>query len=273
MKPTLNSQLPFFVKSVWEYRKKSLWYGVIMAAYGMMMIGFFPTIRDQSAKFSELLDAYPPALRVAFGIGSQSLSTVEGFLSVEYFSLIWVIIIAIYIFSIGVNTLAGEIDKGTSDFSFTLPMRRVEIVFTKFMANLYLVSLVILATLAATAVGMYTVGETPSAQGFLAFFFIGLLMSFFLLALTTFFSAVFGSKGRVYAAVGAVFVISYAAHIIAGISGKFSNVYYVSFFKYYGDPAITLTTGNFEWTSWLVFAVAGLVLLGGSLVISERRDL
>ena len=273
MKITPNSQFPFLVKTIWEFRRKSVTYGLVMMLYGLMMIGFFPTIREQSAKFSELLDAYPPALREAFGISSESLSTVEGFLSIEYFSLIWLIIMAVYIFSVGVMTVAGEIDKGTSDFSFSLPMRRLEIVLTKFFASFYLISLVIMATLAATAAGMYAVGESPNVKGFLSFYLVGLLLSFFLLALTTFLSTIFSGKGRVYAAAGAFLVISYAIHIVVGLSDKVSGLYHASIFKYYGDPATILTAGHIEWVSMLVFLVAGLVFLGSSLLIAERRDL
>jgi len=155
------------------------------------MISFFPTLQKETVQLEKLLKAYPPALKGAFGMSTSSFSTIEGFLSVEYFSFIWIGIIGILIFSLGASIVSGEIDKGTSEFSFTLPLPRHKIVLSKFIASYFLSLIIILITLISVIVGIYIIGETPFLKGFLAFFIIALALSFFLLASTFFFSSIF----------------------------------------------------------------------------------
>lgn len=273
MKNKMLLNYSFFKKIFWDYRWSILSYSLIVLLYGILLVSFFPGIKESAAEMEKLLESFGSGLFAAFGMNPNSFNTVEGFLSVEYFSFVWVIIISILIFSLGASIISGEIDKDTSEFSFTLPIKRQEIVLSKFLAS-YLVSLIIiLITLISVVIGIYVVGETPYLKGFLAFFVILLALVFFLLALTTFFSSIFDDKGKVYGACGGFFVLSYIIHVFAGISDKASAFYFLSFFKYYGTPETVLTSGSIEVKNILVFLLTGLIFLILGLIISEKRDL
>ena len=263
----------FFKKIFRDYKWSLLLYSLIVLLYGILIVGIFPTVQKETAGLEKLLEAYPPVLKEAFGISTSSLNTIEGFLSVEYFSFVWVGIIGILIFSLGASIVSGEIDKGTSEFSFTLPLPRHKIVLSKFIASYFLSLIVISITLISVIIGIYIIGETPYFKGLLAFFMTALALSFFLLALTFFLSSIFDNKGKVYGACGGFFVLSYLIHILAGISDKVSDFYFLSFFKYYGSPETILTSGNIEIKNIFVFSLTGLIFLILGLIISEKRDL
>jgi len=91
----------FFKKTLQDYKWTTVWYSVMIILYGVMMVAFFPSIRDQQEELKKLIEVYPPSLAEAFGMSAETFGTIEGFLSVEYFSFIWVIIIAILIFFLG----------------------------------------------------------------------------------------------------------------------------------------------------------------------------
>jgi len=263
----------FFKKTFQDYKWSILLYSFIVLLYGVLMIAFFPSIQESSADFGKLLESYPPVIVEAFGINFDSFGTIEGFLSVEYLSLVWVIIISILIFSLGASIVSKEIDKGTSEFSFTLPLKRRKIVLSKFIASFFISSIVVLITLISVIAGAYMIGETLYLKGFLAFLLIALALNFFLLSFATFFSSIFSDKGKVYSICGGFLVLSYVLHVFVKMSDSISNLYYLSFFKYYGNPETILRSGSIDIKSILVFLLVGLIFLVLGFIISERRDL
>ncbi len=263
----------FFKKTFRDYKWSILLYSFIVLLYGISMIGFFPSLQESSADFEKLLESYPPVIIEAFGVNFDSINTIEGFLSMEYFSFIWVIIISLLIFSLGASIVSKEIDKGTSEFSFTLPLKRRKIVLSKFIASFFISSIVVLITLISVIAGAYMIGETLYLKGFLAFLLIALALNFFLLSFTTFFSSIFSDKGKVYGICAGFLTLSYVLHVFVKMNDSISNLYYLSFFKYYGNPETILRSGSIDIKSILVFLLVGLIFLVLGLIISERRDL
>jgi len=263
----------FFKKTFRDFKWRIILYSAISLLYEVMMIGFYPSIRERAEEFKKIIEVYPKGLVEAFGIEASSFQSVEGFLSVEHFSLTFIIIIGIFIFSLGASMVASEKDKGTSEFSFTLPIRRYKIVLGKFISAYLMSFIVVLVSLIGVIVGMYAINETPKIAGFLAFGIVSLAMSFFLLSLTTFISAIFSSKGKVYGVCGVFFILSYLIHILNGMSEKVSDYYFLSFLKYYGVPEEILTSGTVELRNILVFLGVGVIFLTLGLIITEKRDL
>jgi len=263
----------FFRKVFIDYKWSILLYVSIVLLYGALMVGFFPSIKNQSLEFEKLLESYPPAFLEAFGMNSNSFNTVEGFLSVEYFSLMWIIIIGILIFSLGASIVSKEIETGTSEFSFSLPIKRWRIFLNRFIASYLISMIVVFASLITVMIGAYFINESPNLKGFLDFFVVSLALIFFLLSLTAFFSSFSSNKGKVYGACGWFFILSYLLHILAGINDKVENFYFFSFLKYYGDPGTILTGGGINVENILVLFLSGMIFLIFSLVITEKRDL
>lgn len=265
--------LSFFKKTFLDFKWSIFWYGLTTMLYGVAMVSFFPSVRDMGGKFKEILESYPSVLTKAFGMTINSFDTIEGFLSVEYFSFVWVIIIGILIFSLGESIVAGEIDKGTSEFSFSLPLKRQKIFFEKFLASCFIFLIVTLLTLIGIIISANVIGETVNIKGFFAFFAVASAMGFFLLSFAAFFSSLFSSKGRVLGLCGGFFIVSYMIHILAGMSDKVSDFYFLSFFKYYGSPEAILINGSVDVRNILIFLTSGVVFLILGLLLIEKRDL
>lgn len=263
-----------FFKKIFLDRKWSIiTYSMIVAIYGVLMIAMFPSFKESNIDFEELFKAYPKAFIEAFGINVNSFTTIEGFLSGEYFSLMWIIILGILAFSLGSRIVAGEVDKGTSEFSFTLPLRRMKLVLSKFTASYVILLIIVFISLLSVGLGIHGINENPRVKGLIAMFLVGAVLSFFLLAFATAVSSLLGSKGKVYGVCGGFLLISYMLHIFNGISARAADFYFLSFFKYYGSPDKILLTAEITGKNIAVFLIAGIVLLIFSLIMAEKRDL
>jgi len=263
----------FFKKTFKDCKWNILLYSLIVLLYGVLIMAFFPSIQESGADFEKLLESYPPVIMEAFGVNLDSINTIEGFLSMEYFSFIWVIIISLLIFSLGASIVSKEIDKGTSEFSFTLPIKRRKIVLSKFIASFLILIIVTLIAFISLIVGAAIIGESFCLQGLLAFLLIALALNFFLLSFTTFFSSIFSDKGKVYGICAGFLALSYVLHVFVKMNDSISNLYFLSFFKYYGNPEAVLRSGSIDIKDLLVFLLVGLIFLVLGFIISERRDL
>ncbi|MFH1509461.1 MAG: ABC transporter permease subunit [bacterium] len=260
-------------KFFFDFKRSLFWYGLTFVLYSLMMVSFFPSLRDQSAKFNELISVYPEAITKGFGIDVSTFGTLEGFLAVEYFSIVWLIIMGVISFSLGASIMAGEIDKGTSEFTFSLPIKRWKVVISKFVSSVIFQVVINFVILFSTALGFYAVDETPKWEGFGALFLAMIFTSFFMLALATFLSVMLNSKSRVYALAGGFLTASYFLDIISKLIEKAADLKWFTFIHYYGDAQMILSTGNLEWINLFVLGGIGLVLVLGSLLLSEKRDL
>ena len=263
----------FFRKTFRDFKWSIILYSLIVLLYGVLIISFFPSIQESSVDFEKLLESYPPVFMEAFGINFDTIGTIEGFLSMEYLSVIWVIIMGILIFSLGASIVSKEVDKGTSEFSFTLPLKRWKIVLSKFIASFCISIIIVLITLASVIAGAYMIEETINLKGFFAFSLIAFALYFFLLSFATFFSSIFSDKGKVFSICGGFLVLSYVLHVFVKINESISSLYFLSFFKYYGNPEVILRNGSIDVKNILVLLSVGLIFLIFGLIVSERRDL
>ena len=51
-----------------DQRRTTLWFALGAAVYVLAIVAFYPSIRGSSQQFEDLLNAYPEAIREAFGI-------------------------------------------------------------------------------------------------------------------------------------------------------------------------------------------------------------
>lgn len=263
----------FFKKYFWDFRFTLLTYSSIILVYELMLISMFPSIKEQASNFEQMLEAFPEAIVKLFGVTITSMSTIEGFLAIEYFSMVWIIILSIFVFTLGANIIAGEIDKGSSDFSFTLPIKREDLLFGKFLSALFMVFALVTFTVLSCLALIYAFGESTSTSGFFDFWLVASAMSFFLLAFITLLSAIFSNKAFVYAIGSGFLIFSYLLHVLSVMTDKFDQFYPLSFFKYYGNPQELLMGGGIDLQNIFIFLIVSTVLLALSFVIVEKRDL
>ena len=262
-----------FTKTLRDFRWTFLWFVVICVGYVAIISSMYPTIHENAAQFEKIFDALPEGMVDAFGITTQYLTTYQGFISVEYFSFMFIIILAIFIFMLGTSMVAGEVDRGTSEFTFTLPLRRYQILAGKLSASYAMILGLLVAVLAAVYVGGFFVDATLSIRGFLAFFAVLAALGFFLLSVSALFSSIFSRRSLANSASGGFIGISYALLILNGMTDKAAGAYVFSFFKYYGSPERLLLNADMSMSSPLTLGLLGASILVIGFLLTAERDL
>lgn len=111
--------------SLRRLRGQILGWGIGLALPALLIVYVYDAIAVQREQVARLFASYPPELMAFFG-GSQdalAMLTPEGFLSVEFFSLIPVVI-GIFAVLMGSGLLISDEEKGTLDLIMAHPVSR-----------------------------------------------------------------------------------------------------------------------------------------------------
>ncbi|WP_435361213.1 ABC transporter permease subunit [Haloarchaeobius sp. DFWS5] len=226
-----------------------------------LYVYMFPTITS-SVDLDEYMEAWPPALREAFG--AESLGTIEGFLAAELYAFGWVILLGLYMAYSAASLIADDVEHDRMDMTLALPVSRSTVLLEKF-ASMLVPMLVVNAVMPVVVyAGVLGIGESISVADLvmvhvlsipylLACAAIGLVMSV----------ALDRASVAQKAAMGAVFGLFLVGSVTAGTD--FSWVGALSPNRYY-EPSAILVHGQYD-------LVGGALLLGATavLVLASRE--
>jgi ABC-2 type transport system permease protein len=113
-------------------RGKVLGWGLTLALLAGYLVSFYTTIADQQAELQKLIESYPPALMAFFG-GTMDLFTPAGFLHIEFFSYM-PIVLGIFALLAGSGLFAGDEEKGTLNLILSYPISRTRLFWGRVLA-------------------------------------------------------------------------------------------------------------------------------------------
>jgi ABC-2 type transport system permease protein len=263
--------IPLILQTMKKRYLTWLAYGVIGLGLVVLYVALFPALQHQAASFNQLLKSLPHSILKAFG-ADVSLDNVGGLLVSKQFGLVWPLMAAGLVISFAGSTLAGEIDSGTLALLLGLPLSRIKIYFSKFLAGV--IGLVVFVLLSVAAIipvaAAYNVSVGASDVWKLAL--IGLLFSFSILGMTMMFSAFFSDRGKVYATGGGTLLIMYVLNLIAALKSSLSQLQYVSLFYYYNAGSV-LVNHTLDATSIVVLVGVAIVTSLVGAYWFQRRDI
>lgn len=246
-----------------DQRRSILLWGVSLGALGGFMAAIYPSIEDSIGK---LLSSYPEALKRAFDV--TDLSTVEGYVHAEMFSLIVPLAIAFYGVRSVASAIVGAEEHGQLDTLLALPLSRRAYAVGCLAAAL-LASGAVLAIAGAITLLVGRIAGTGLSPGLMGAGSLGVWPLAVLGAgLATLGS---GALHRARSATGmamGVIVAMYALDIGGKLSDPLEPLRYASAFKYYGAPLRDGIGGGF-----FVILAAGLALAAAGVWFFDRRDL
>lgn len=266
--------LKIFNRTIRDGKLGLLIYIVAAVIFLWMYVALFPSIKEKSANFNQILDAYPKDMMKAFNIEISELSfnNLQSFLSMEYFSMVWPIMAIALVVSLAASALAGEIEKGTIVFLLSQPISRLSLFWAKYLAGLFSLAIFIVGSILVTIplAAIYSidfVAKNYLIVSALAFFFGAAIFS-----IGFFFSALFSEKGRVaFLTVGLVLVM-YVLNVIANLKESLADLKYGSFF-YYFDFKSAVVDGKINAESLWVFGAVIIVFALLAAVIFKKRDI
>lgn len=264
---------PLFTKTLKTNRIGFLIYNAICIGFVWFYAAFFPSIFKESEKLKEAFKAYPQDLMKAFGIEIESfISSFEGFMAGEYFSMLWPIILIVLIIAYAASAIAGEIEAGTIELLLAQPISRLRIFFSKYLSGLFIITIFITISNASVILFAQLYNVSFHWENFLTISVLGLLFAFAVFGICFMLSAISSSKGRPAALTGGLLIIMYALNIFSTFQESLKNLKYASFFHYY-DQNAALLNNHIDTLSIVVFLAVGLICTIIGAVAFVKRDI
>ena len=237
-----------------------------------MYVAMFPAMREQSEVFSKAFESFPDALFKAFGIDDLNMSTIESFLALEHFSIVWPLMAIFLLVAIAGRGLAGQIEDGTIEVTLQCPVSRLQLFFAKYLVGL--ISLLVFTIFSIFSIiplaALHKIDYAIS--NFMSVAVLSFLFGWAVLSVAMLFSSIFSEKGRVYMAIGGILLVMYVLNIAASINDSLDGLKYASFFNYY-DYNGALIKNSLNGTAVGVFIITAVICTAASSLIYQKRDI
>ncbi|MDP3965083.1 MAG: ABC transporter permease subunit [bacterium] len=237
-----------------------------------MYVALFPTFSEQAASMDEFIKSFPEGFMKAFGIEDFDLSTIEKFLSTEQYSFVWPLLTLFFLVSMAGSSLAGEIERGTSEMLLARPVSRNTLYWSRYLSS----AAMFVVFLAFTVLAVIPLSELHGVEYVIKSHLIlagtAFLFGLAVLSIAMMLSALFSERSKVYMITGGVLVAMYVLNIVSVLKESLVNVKYLSFF-YYFDPGDALVRQEVSPEGfWVFLGVIIVCSMAGSIFFS-RRDI
>jgi ABC-2 type transport system permease protein len=247
-----------------------LGWGLTLALLAMMFVPFYDTIAQNAAQFEELIAIYPKEIMGFFSeSGTMNFTTPEGFLSIEYFSFM-PLVVGVFAILAGSAMLAADEERGVLDLIAAQPVSRTALFSGRFLA--LLLSLVLMMTLGYAGVML---GTTYSAMDLDALQTVSPFASLFAFlvfyaGLSLFLSMLLPSRSTAAMVAGIVLVASFFLNGLANLNDTLKNLEPFLPISYYQSEN---WIAGFRWDWFGGLLGAGLLLALLAWWAFLRRDI
>lgn len=257
-----------FIKTLYDHRLSTLFWFIGLFLTVIMYVSMFPSIA-QTDEFAQAMASMPEAFQSLFGDLSL-ISTPEGYLQTELFSLMLPLVFVIAGIVLSGSILHKEESTGTLELLLSRPMSRTRIVLEKVAAMLVLLLIIALGAVAGLLVGMGMVEFPMSIVNFASAvatsYALGLVFSLLSLCL----SALKPNRGVAVGVPAALLVMSFIVTSFADSVELLEKIKNLSPFEYH--QTMTILHGGMEWLDLLILLSMGAALLAISIISFNRRD-
>jgi ABC-2 type transport system permease protein len=253
---------------------------IALAAYLTISIGFvwfyaafFPSIFKEGEKLKEAFKVFPEDLMKAFGIDMEKyITSFEGFIAGEYFSMLWPIILIVFIIAYAASSIAGEIESGTIELLLAQPISRLRVFFSKYLSGLFIITVFIAISNSSLVLFAHLYNITFQWQHFVTISILGFLFAFAVYGICFMLSAVSSSKGMPAAITGGILIIMYALKIFSSFQESLDKLKFGSFFHYF-DQNAALLDNHIDTLNIAVFLAVGIICVLIGAVVFVKRDI
>lgn len=259
------------IQTIKNQYKGVIYYSIGLFGYVWMLLAMYPAFHDK-IDIEELMKAYPKEFLKFFGGGDMSLSSTEGFLSMEFLSLFFILIITFYIAASAGTTIAGAIERKTMDFSLSQPISRTKLVLADAIVSLGTIALLTLVTSISIFIFCQIYNNDINSLGLISFSIVATFFLWSIYGIAIFISSFMRSKITV---VSTTLIITMGFYIFSSLTRIFDqlkNFDKYSLFYFY-DPLKLLKDNAIDWNHIAILSAILLLGLSSSLIIFNRKDI
>jgi ABC-2 type transport system permease protein len=264
--------LPFFNAMFKQQCCKMLKISCGIVLYEGLLTWVYPAISKTTPAVTEIVDAFPSPVKVVFGVSPDARTdTFEAYISSQFFSRIWTMVMAAYEINTANALLSELIDDGSLAIPLSAPVSRCEILTTQ--AAVLLVNNILLTanTLTALFLGTTIFGIEIERSKYLKFSL--LIFSFFsVIGSYSFLFSTLAEKEKSLAYAYGLTAVFYVLDVVAGLSDKLSLVGRLSLFRLLKSQEVLEGTVHPAGMTTTLLTSAGLILYLAVRVF-EKKDL
>lgn len=248
--------------------------GTLLLTVGFLLIaglyiGLFPSIEQSGVDFAEMMESMPEGFQSAFDV--ESINTVEGFLAVELYQFIWVLLFGIYAAYSAAGLVAGDVETGRLDLLLAAPVSRVRLLLERFAALLVPVLVPNLLVPLGVVFGVRLIGESIDVVDLLMVHVLSIPYLLVCAGLGLLLSVAADREAIAQrGAIVAVFMLFLVETVAESADVDWLGA--LSPTRYY-DPAAILVDGSYDVAGALFLLAGAAALVVASLAYFQRRDI
>jgi len=259
---------PIIRWTLWQRRWSLVWWVIGIAAFIILEMAFYPTVRDQAAELEKSFSKLSESAIALFSDTGDFFSPV-GYLSGQVFYLMLPLLLGILAIGAGSSLIGKEERERTLELLLSRPISRGRLILAKALAGAVIILTIGLVGIVSTAVMAKLVDlAVPFGNILLAgIASIALVLSFGAIA---FMVTLLGGTAKT-ASLGIASLVALAGYLISSLAATVDWLKWPAKafpFDYY-RPAEILR-GTYNWTS-IMFIVAVILICGLISWLSFRR--
>lgn len=172
--------------------------GVSAGMFGLVLLVvlIFPAFQEAGEDYMEILEAMPESLLATFGGANIPMTTIEGFLILEVYQFVWMMVIGGYMAYASATLIAGDLERGNLDVLLMTPVPRRQIVAEKFVSMVPDVFSISFGTFLGVVVGVELIDESIDLYWLVVLHVLSFPYLFACVAFGLLLSVVFDSERR-----------------------------------------------------------------------------
>lgn len=200
---------------------KILSYSLGSTLYGLLLTGVYPSIAESPA-VAEIAGNLPTTVKSVFGVSNEAdLNSFEAYISGQYFSRIWVLVMSVYAIGTAQSLFAEMSERGFLAYLLAAPLSRREIATTQSNVLLTGIAALTAVTLAGVVLGCIWQDISLSTWRYYRLGLLGLAFFSSISSYSLFFSAMAASGQQAVFYAAGVTLFFYALDVVAGLNEKF----------------------------------------------------
>ncbi len=243
-----------------------------LTVFSCIMAWSYEAFSDDSGFLTQMFSQFEDLMQAFVGVG---FSLDE--MAASYFGMTWRHPLVLFlIMGFGISRSVGitrEIQSGTGDLLFTLPLKRYLVIFTDFMATvtgLFLINLLLVIAVIVWSL-VFGIEDIPGFYGFLWAFLISFYLHVMFAALALAIACLSKTTSQASAWTISIIAIFYVTDFLASLQPQLEFLQPFTLFYQYQVPEAL--AGNALWTGSLIYIGLTLTFLGTSFFLIQRRDL
>ncbi|MFW5787704.1 MAG: ABC transporter permease [Halanaerobiales bacterium] len=258
-----------WVKNNFKWQLKALITWSLILGVLSFFIGWAYQPFSESGYF-ELVENLPEYMKNAFLGGAGVASSLEGFLTMEYFS--WMgLMFAFFPFVVATSAIAGDIENNTIEALMSKPLSRAQFYWGKFIVLTIATLLFILFNFFSLGFGLLTINQSLSFFEWAGSFSLMALSTLCFVALSFFFSAIFNNARQAMTLAIGLGIFMYLFNMIASAVSKPGWGKWTIF--YHTDVEHIFTENTFPWLNGLFILILGIIFALAGWIIFNRKDI